>query len=257
MSATAHATSHATSHATAHADPVRCFGSNERLRTSAALFSLAVLATGCGGGGDSPAPPPPPTIACTASPPPAPPEPSAQDPQVTLVYRNGLGVDGNVVLTLNRAAAPITVANFLAYVNSGFYNCTIVHRHSPGFVLQGGAYASPVVVGGAIPSPKATGAPIVLEDGNGLSNSRYTIAMARADTPNSATSQYFFNLANNSSLDGTSTRRGYAVFGAVSSGTNVIDGMTLAPCSFWSALVFSGECVPNPNIVLVSATQTR
>lgn len=241
---------------TASASPASPVGA-DRLRTCAALFSLAVLASGCGGGGDSPAPPPAPTIACTPSAPAVPPPPSAQDPQVTLVYRNGLGVDGTVVLTLNRTAAPITVANFLAYVNSGFYNCTIVHRHSPGFVLQGGAYASPVMVGGPRPTEKPAGTPIALEDNAGLSNARYTIAMARTNVPDSATSQYFFNLANNGFLDRSSTQRGYAVFGSVTSGTNVIDSMTLAPCSFWSELVFSGECVPNPNIVLVSATQTR
>lgn len=231
---------------------------DSRLRSCAALFAMAALAAGCGGGGgDSPAPPPPPTVACTVAPPPPAPAPSLQDPQVTLTFKNGLGVDGNVVLTLNRTASPLTVANFLAYVNSGFYNCTILHRHSPSFVLQGGGYASPVQVGGSVPSTKPTGAPIVLEDNNGLSNARYTIAMARTDVPNSATSQFFINLANNSSLDATSTRRGYAVFGAVTTGTNVIDSMTVAPCSPWSALVFSGECVPNPNIVLMSAAQTR
>jgi len=233
--------------------------SSTRLRDCAALFCLAALAAGCGGGGGDAGAPAPPTIACTASPPPAPPAPSAQEPQVTLTFRNGLGVDGTVVLTLNRTQAPLTVANFLSYVNSGFYNCTIIHRHAPGFVVQGGAYASPVAVGSATaPTAKTTGAPITLEDNVGLSNTRLTIAMARTNVPDSATSQYFINLANNASaLDRTATARGYAVFGTVTSGSAVVDAMASAPCSFWSALVFSGECVPNPNVVLVSAAQTR
>ncbi len=226
------------------------------LRTCAALFSLAALATGCGGGSDS-GPPLPETVACRASAPPPPPAPSLQDPQVTLVFKNGLGVDGTVVLTLNRAQAPQTVANFLQYVNSGFYNCTILHRHVPSFVLQGGGYAAPVQVGGTLPTLKPTGTPIVLEDNNGLSNARLTIAMARTDVANSATSQFFINLANNTSLDGTSTRLGYAVFGSVTTGESVINSMTIAPCSFWSAFLGSGECVPNPNVVLMSAAQTR
>jgi cyclophilin family peptidyl-prolyl cis-trans isomerase len=229
-----------------------------RLRDCTALFCLAALTAGCGGGGgDAPAPAAQ-TVACTASPPPAPPAPSAQEPQVTLTFKNGLGVDGTVVLTLNRTLAPITVANFLSYVNSGFYNCTIIHRHSPGFVVQGGAYASPVSVGAAsLPVEKPVGSPITLEDNVGLSNTRLTIAMARTSAPDSATSQYFINLVNNTSLDRTSTTRGYAVFGAVTSGSAVVDAMAAAPCTFWSALVFPGECVPNPNVVLMSAAQTR
>lgn len=229
------------------------------LRTCSALFCMAALSSGCGGGGDSGAAPPvAQTVPCTASAPPPAPGPSVQSPQVTLTFRNGLGVDGNVVLTLNRAQAPLTVANFLAYVNSGFYNCTIIHRHSPGFVLQGGGYASPVAVGSATAPPeKPAGAPIALEDNAGLSNQRLTIAMARTANPDSATSQFFFNLANNAALDRTSTARGYAVFGSVTSGSSVIDAMTTAPCQPWQQLVFAGECVPNPNVVLIAAAQTR
>jgi cyclophilin family peptidyl-prolyl cis-trans isomerase len=225
--------------------------SSTPLRDCTALFCLAALAAGCGGGGGdagTPAPPPPQTVACTASPPPPAPAP----------FRNGLGVEGAVVLTLNRTQAPITVANFLGYVNSGFYNCTIIHRFVPTFVVQGGGYASPVTVGGAVPALKPTGTPITLEDNVGLSNTRLTIAMARTNVADSATSQYFINLANNAAiLDRTASARGYAVFGSVTSGSAVIDAMTTAPCTFWSALVSPGECVPNPNIVLVSAAQTR
>ena len=176
-----------------------------RFQACAALFSLAALATGCGGDGGDSAAPPPQTVACTSSPPAPAPAPSLQDPQVTLVLKNGLGVDGSVVLTLNRAQAPQTVANFLAYVNSGFYNCTAIHRHAPSFVLQGGGYATPIQVGSTVPALKPAGAPIVLEDNNGLSNIRLSVAMARTNVANSATSQFFINLANNTNLDGTAT----------------------------------------------------
>ncbi len=233
----------------------------QALRRCVLLFGTAALLAGCGGGGGnagSPASTPTAqTPACVAAGPVTAPAPSALDPQVTLTYNNGLGVSGAVVLTLNRAQAPVTVANFLGYVNSGFYNCTVIHRYSPGFVAQGGAYASPITVGGAVPTAKATNAPIVLEDNTGLSNTRLTIAMARTDVANSATSQYFINLANNTTLDGTASTRGYAVFGSVTSGSAVIDAMATAPCTAWSALVFAGECVHSPNVVLMSAVQTR
>jgi cyclophilin family peptidyl-prolyl cis-trans isomerase len=228
-------------------------------RPGALLFSLLVLLAGCGGGGGDAGSSAPvaQTPSCVAAAPTPPPTPGSLDPQVTLVYANGLGVSGSVVLTLNRAKAPVTVANFLAYVNSGFYNCTVIHRLSPGFVVQGGAYASPITVGGTLPTAKATGAAIALEDGSGLSNTRLSIAMARTSAPDSATSQYFINLANNTGLDATATARGYAVFGSVTSGSAVIDAMTTAPCTAWAALVSAGECVPSPNVVLMSAVQTR
>ena len=226
--------------------------------TALLLTTLVLAACGGGGGsaGDSGSSTPQ-TPACVPAGAVTPPATGPLDPQVTLTYSNGLGVNGTVVLTLNRTQAPVTVANFLSYVNSGFYNCTIIHRYSPGFIVQGGAYASPVAVGGTLPTAKATGNPIVLEDNKGLSNARLTIAMARTSTPDSATSQYFFNLANNTGLDATSTARGYAVFGSVTSGSAVIDAMATAPCTAWTALVFAGECVPSPNVVLMSAVQTR
>ncbi len=230
-----------------------------RSLTATVLLAAGVLAA-CGGGGGSAgdsATATPQTPACVAAGPVSPPAAGPLDPQVTVTFSNGLGVNGTVVLTLNRTQAPVTVANFLSYVNSGFYNCTIIHRYAPGFVAQGGAYASPVTVGGALPVAKATGSPIVLEDNKGLSNARLTIAMARTTAPDSANSQFFFNLVNNTSLDATTTTRGYAVFGSVTSGSAVIDAMSTAPCTAWSALAFAGECVPSPNVVLMSAVQTR
>ncbi|MBX3638552.1 MAG: peptidylprolyl isomerase, partial [Rubrivivax sp.] len=167
-------------------------------------------------------------------------------------------VTGDIVITLNPSAAPVTVANFLAYVNAGFYNCTIFHRHARDFVLQGGGYAAPVNVTGMLPVLKPTNAPIQLEDLNGLSNVRWTVAMARTDQPNSATSQFFINLADNLGLNGTQNRFGYAVFGTVTAGTNVVAAAQTAPCSFWPNF-FGGntDCLPLPNVVVMSARQSR
>ena len=186
-------------------------------------------------------------------------------PQVTLAVGNGAGVAGSLVLTLEAAKAPITVDNFLAYVNAGFYNGTVIHRNSPDFVLQGGGYASPVVVGATLPIEKATSAPIVLEDNAGLSNLRFTIAMARTTSPNSATSQFFINLADNTFLDRrgpADADRGYAVFGSVTTNTALVDAMAAAPCTSWPAFFdrppqVSTDCLPSPNLVITSATQTR
>lgn len=119
---------------------------------------------------------------------------------------------GELVMELFPAQAPVTVANFLAYVDSGFYNGTLFHRAEPGFVIQGGGYTTGLV------RKAATRAPIVLESANGLSNARYTLAMARTSVPDSATSEFFVNLENNSFLNysaATTTPNGYAVFGQV------------------------------------------
>jgi cyclophilin family peptidyl-prolyl cis-trans isomerase len=179
-------------------------------------------------------------------------------PQVTMTVSNGAGVNGEIVITLASLQAPVTTANFLAYVNSGFYNGLIFHRHSPNFVLQGGAYAGPVVPNASpVPAVKLGNAAIALEDGGGLLNQKFTVAMARTNAPDSATSQFFFNLTDNTSLDRTVFGRGYAVFGAITSGTEVLTAMTAAPCSAYAALVPSGDCLPSPNIVIVNARQTR
>jgi peptidyl-prolyl cis-trans isomerase A (cyclophilin A)/peptidyl-prolyl cis-trans isomerase B (cyclophilin B) len=180
-------------------------------------------------------------------------------PQVTLSFSNGAGVNGSLVITLTPTQTPITVNNFLAYVRAGFYDGTVIHRHSPNFVLQGGGYAGPLAVGsGTAPTIKTPIASnITLEDNAGLSNVRLTVAMARTSDPNSANSQFFINLANNTFLDRTPTARGYAVFGTVTSGEAVVNSMVGAPCVFWSLLVGNGECVPSPNITITSATQTR
>ena len=122
---------------------------------------------------------------------------------------------------LNEAAAPKTCENFLQYVRSGFYNGTIFHRVISGFMIQGGGFEPGL-------QQKETKAPIENEANNGLKNDKYTIAMARTNDPHSATSQFFINVADNDFLNHTSpTPRGwgYAVFGKVVAGTDVIDAI--------------------------------
>ena len=122
---------------------------------------------------------------------------------------------------LNEAAAPKTCENFLSYVRSGFYNGTIFHRVISGFMILGGGFEPGL-------KQKQTKAPIENEANNGLKNDKYTIAMARTNEPHSATSQFFINVADNDFLNHTSpTSRGwgYAVFGKVVSGTDVIDAI--------------------------------
>ena len=122
---------------------------------------------------------------------------------------------------LNEAAAPKTCENFLQYVSSGFYNGTIFHRVISGFMIQGGGFEPGL-------QQKETKAPIENEANNGLKNDKYTIAMARTNDPHSATSQFFINVADNDFLNHTSpTPRGwgYAVFGKVVAGTDVVDAI--------------------------------
>jgi len=183
-------------------------------------------------------------------------------PVVTMTVTGGGGgsVNGQIVFHLRGDLAPITVDNFLAYVNSGFYTGTIFHRVVAGFVVQGGGYGA--ATSGTLPSPKpVTYGPINLELTGG-SNVQWTAAMARTSDDNSATSQFFFNLLDNSTvLDKSSTTHGYAVFADVASSAAVIQSIVAAtPCT---AIVQSGvaigdgSCVPIPNVVITSATQTQ
>jgi peptidyl-prolyl cis-trans isomerase A (cyclophilin A) len=123
---------------------------------------------------------------------------------------------GTIKVELFADKAPITVKNFLAYVNMGFYNNTIIHRVDAGFVIQGGGYTENL-------TPKPTLPPIRNESKNGLKNLKGTLSMARYTDPNSATSQFFINLNNNSNLDPTATDAGYAVFGKVIEGMDVVE----------------------------------
>lgn len=174
-------------------------------------------------------------------------------PQVTMTITSNGSTLGSYVMTLDPARAPITVDNFLAYVKAGFYDGTAFHRHAPAFVLQGGGYASPLTTA-TLPAAKTTNPPIALEVGRGLSNTRYTVAMARTSSANSATSQFFINLVDNTFLD--TSGGGYAVFGSITAGTDLVDAMRTAPCT-QPTWLSPGECLPVPNLVIASATQTR
>ncbi len=123
---------------------------------------------------------------------------------------------GTIVAELDGEKAPITVKNFVTYANAGFYDGTIFHRVIDGFMIQGGGFASGM-------KEKDTQAPIVNEGKNGLKNEAYTLAMARTQDPNSATAQFFINLKDNAFLDATSGNAGYAVFGKVIEGKEIVD----------------------------------
>ena len=132
-----------------------------------------------------------------------------------------LHIAGNGVITLelDEAKAPKTVANFLSYVKKGHYNGTIFHRVIPGFMVQGGGFEPGM-------KQKPTDAPVENEANNGLKNNNYTLAMARTQAPHSASAQFFINVANNDFLNHTAPSMqgwGYAVFGKVVAGTDVVD----------------------------------
>ncbi|BCB28025.1 peptidyl-prolyl cis-trans isomerase [Sulfurimicrobium lacus] len=126
---------------------------------------------------------------------------------------------GTITLELDAEKAPLTVANFLQYVNDGFFNDTIFHRVIDGFMIQGGGFMADMM-------QKATRDQIQNEATNGLKNDAYTIAMARTPNPHSASSQFFINVADNSFLNHTAQTSqgwGYCVFGKVVEGQDVID----------------------------------
>lgn len=132
---------------------------------------------------------------------------------------------GAIVIELDNAKAPVSAANFAEYVKSGFYDGTIFHRVIPGFMAQGGGFDTSF-------NQKATNAPIKNEADNGLKNDRGTIAMARTNDPNSATAQFFINYKDNGFLNHTSPTPngwGYAVFGKVVEGMEVVDEMAKQP----------------------------
>ena len=143
-------------------------------------------------------------------------------PNVMIVIVTGLG---EIKAELFRDRAPETVDNFLAYVRDGFYEGTLFHRVIPGFVIQGGG----LDVSG---NPKETRPPVKNEAGNGIKNERGTLAMARTSVIDSATSQFFINLADNAFLDHkdeTGAGFGYCVFGRVTSGMDVVDRIAETP----------------------------
>jgi len=162
----------------------------------------------------------------------------AANPQVEL--KTSLGA---ITLELYPDKAPKTVENFLGYVKSGHYNGTIFHRVIAGFMIQGGGFDTDF-------NEKPTGAPIINEATNGLKNDRYTIAMARTGDPNSATAQFFINVVDNAGLDYPRPDGfGYAVFGKVIKGMDVVD--KIAAVATGPRPPFSD--VPNTPIVIESA----
>jgi len=136
-----------------------------------------------------------------------------------IVFETNLG---NFEIELNKEAAPISTENFLSYVNDGFYDGLIFHRVIEGFMVQGGGFDKDM-------NEKDTKDPIKNEADNGLKNEKYTIAMARTNVVDSATSQFFINTAENVFLNNGARDFGYAVFGKVISGTDTIDKIEAVP----------------------------
>ncbi len=148
---------------------------------------------------------------------------------------------GDVHVALDKKNAPVTVNNFIQYINTGFYENTIFHRVIKGFMIQGGGFNTNM-------QKKPTNEPITNEANNGLSNTRGTLAMARTSIINSATSQFFINTTNNNFLDNSSRDFGYAVFGKVTKGMDVIDSIS----NVKTTLKKSHSNVPVDNIVIKS-----
>ena len=164
-------------------------------------------------------------------------------PQVTLITAKG-----SITVELDPKLAPISTNNFLSYVNKGFYRSTLFHRVIPNFVIQGGGYTAGLV------KQTEQSAPIELESNKGLSNVRGSLAMARTNLPNSATSEFYINLVDNLSLDyKNAANPGYAVFGKVVQGIDVVDTIAAAPTGVVG--VFSD--VPLADIALSLALQTK
>jgi peptidyl-prolyl cis-trans isomerase A (cyclophilin A) len=152
---------------------------------------------------------------------------------------------GDIVLELDAAKAPKSVANFVQYVKAGHYDGTIFHRVIDNFMIQGGGMTADM-------NEKPTRPPIPLESHNGLNNVRGTVAMARTSIPDSATAQFFINLRDNGFLDAASSRdgHGYAVFGKVVSGMDIVDKIRTAPTTTKGPY----ENVPVTDILIRKAT---
>ena len=150
---------------------------------------------------------------------------------------------GAFTLELSQEKAPVTVANFLKYVEDGSYEGTIFHRVIPGFMAQGGGFDTDMKM-------KETYAPIKNEASNGLKNDRATLAMARTNDPNSATRQFFINLVDNDFLNYAQRPPGYAVFGEVTQGFDVVEKMAQQPTRSSGRM----QDVPVTPIVITKAT---
>ena len=154
---------------------------------------------------------------------------------------------GTIRIELDDAKAPVSSQNFLAYVDAGHYDGTVFHRVIPGFMVQGGGFEPGM-------KQKPTQAPIANEANNGLKNDHYTLAMARTSAPHSATSQFFINATDNGFLNFTSESPqgwGYAVFGKVVSGQEVVDAIEKVRTGSRGG---HGD-VPVEDVVIISATR--
>ena len=150
---------------------------------------------------------------------------------------------GVIVIAVDEERAPLTAANFLQYAQDGFFDGLIFHRVIPGFVIQGGGFTPDM-------QKRQTRPPIQNEAANGWKNKKYTLSMARTRDPHSASSQFFINLADNANLDYAPPNPGYAVFGEVIEGREVVDAIAAVPT------VNAGHYrdVPENPVVIESAT---
>lgn len=153
---------------------------------------------------------------------------------------------GDIELELNAEAAPISVENFLRYADAGHYDGLIFHRVIPGFMIQGGGFDANM-------RQRAVGQPIKNEADNGLKNDRYTVAMARTQVRDSATSQFFINLTSNDFLNHGSRDFGYAVFGKVIAGEHVVETIAKVPTGNQGG----HQNVPQNPVTIISAKRVE
>lgn len=151
---------------------------------------------------------------------------------------------GIIIVELDRVRAPITVDNFLTYVVTGEYNNTIFHRIVEDFIVQGGGYDADFI-------PKKTNGDIINESGNGLKNEIGTIAMAKENRPHTANRQFFFNINDNTNLD-PGRSWGYAVFGAIVEGSEVLEALAKVKTDYNESIGW--ENVPLEPVILIKAT---
>lgn len=167
---------------------------------------------------------------------------------------------GSVKIELFEDKAPVTVKNFLGYVDDKYFDGTVFHRVIKGFMIQGGGFEAAVPI-----KQKPTKDPIINESENGLKNDRGTLAMARTNDPNSATSQFFINVVDNAFLNRTPGNPGYAVFGKVVEGMDVVDKIRGVKTGMSPAIsVYQGkevkqqfQDVPEKNVVIESITRLQ
>jgi cyclophilin family peptidyl-prolyl cis-trans isomerase len=150
------------------------------------------------------------------------PAPEAPEKTARPVYVQVKTSMGSFTIELNPERAPLTVAQFLKFVDEGYYAGTIFHRAVPSFIIQGGGYDADYKLKGTPPK-------LVNESGNGLTNQRGTVGLARPPEPHNGDVQFYVNLSDNAALDPNQTRWGYAVFGKVVQGMDVVDQISMVP----------------------------